>query len=144
MTGKRRNTRRTNTNQTNLGHRDTYDITNPSRLVVRSTKKTKSDLTAISDRRRFHPDGEARPAPSFKKSRHRLTERSYNRPKAGKKYKTQSFVTKIGFEEPEKVLVCVRRKIREEVLHAFKKTGRRGQKRKKFNFYSSISCKKGR
>lgn len=126
-------------------HRETHDFSN-RRLVARPKS---TPLTAIEDRRRFHPDGFAAPAQSFKKTRHRITEQTYQRKKSiNQKSVLPNFYTptieigKLAFQEPKNILVCVRRKVREEVLHALKKTGKRGQKRKKFNYYSSISCKK--
>lgn len=41
---------------------------------------------------------------------------------------------------PKKVLVCVRRKLRKEVMHALKHTGKSGQKRPTRNQFSHIKC----
>lgn len=49
---------------------------------------------------------------------------------------------RIGFRNPERVLVCVRRQRRKEVLHAFRKTGKVGQKRPRRSASSSISCRR--
>lgn len=46
----------------------------------------------------------------------------------------------IGFENPMKVITCVRRGVRKEVLHARKKTGLIGQKKPKRTAYSNIHC----
>lgn len=95
------------------------------------------DLPALEDRRTFHPEGPARPARSPRRPRHRLS--------VPKKYQyslKKSYVPhEVGFQDPQKVLVCVRRKRRREVLHALRKAGKRGQKRPRRNFYSSISCR---
>ena len=44
------------------------------------------------------------------------------------------------FENFKKVMICVRRKQRKEVLHAYKKTGKGGQRRPHRNQYSNIKC----
>lgn len=47
----------------------------------------------------------------------------------------------LGFVAPQKVVVCVRRKTRKEVLHALGYTGRgRGGGKKRFNHYSKVHC----
>lgn len=48
----------------------------------------------------------------------------------------------LQFEAPQKVLVCVRRKRRKEVLHALKKVGRGGssRRRRRRGPHSQISC----
>ncbi|AZL83003.1 hypothetical protein [Apis mellifera associated microvirus 42] len=49
----------------------------------------------------------------------------------------------IRFAVPEKVALCVRRQRRKEVLHAFKKAGRKGpQKKHHRNQWSNVSCKR--
>lgn len=45
-----------------------------------------------------------------------------------------------SFFAPEKVLICVRRNARKEVLHAFNKTGRRGQRRPRRGVFSNVHC----
>lgn len=52
----------------------------------------------------------------------------------------------VRFRLPRMVAICVRRKIRKEVLHAFRKTGKGGAKhrrreRAKWNEFSLIKCK---
>lgn len=86
------------------------------------------------DRRRWHPEGPRRPAASFSKPRHRLKALAPKRPVLG-------VPNAIGFANPTNVLVCVRRKIRKEVMHALGKAGRGGQRRPKFNFFSKVRCK---
>lgn len=115
-----------------------------SRWLVEPIKY--SDLRHIEDRRRFTPS--ARNAASFTSARHRLIE-------IGSKKRSMSPITranlnfkplsvgKITFEDPNTV-ICVRRKVRKEVLHATKKTGKRGQKAKRFNYFSDVACRKKR
>jgi len=82
-----------------------------------------------SDRRVYHPEGEARPAASRSGKRHTLRA-LYNAP-----------LQAIGFKSPRSVMVCVRRQTRKEVLHALNltKKGSRGGKRR--NYYSNVRCK---
>lgn len=85
-------------------------------------------LTEVQDRRVFHPDGRQRAAISVDGTKTRQV--------AGRSYR-------INFAVPDRVMVCVRRKIRDEVLHALKLTGRgSGRGKKRFNVFSGISCKR--
>lgn len=126
--------------------RDTTDIAN-RRLPVYSpvpySPLPKSVLRDIEDRRTWHPSGSMRPARSFSQSQHRLTTPNVNRRKSMQHKLHTPYVTQaISFDVPEKVAICVRRKMREEVLHALKKTGKRGQKRPRFTWYSKIACRR--
>lgn len=131
--------------------RDTTDITN-RRLPLRSTDITTlpSTLSDFEDRRNWNPEGMFAPAKSFYKPRHRLVsvpDQNVNKQKQSNRKNSltnlfKSVPARIGFDKPKDVLICVRRKIRERVLHALKKTGKKGQRRPKFNWYSSITCKK--
>lgn len=50
---------------------------------------------------------------------------------------------RLSFNIPQGVAICVRRKMRSQVLHALRKTGRRGNGRGKprhTNFWSRIGC----
>lgn len=48
---------------------------------------------------------------------------------------------RLQFAQPMKTVVCLRRKMRQEVLHALGKTGRGARRRKpRRNWMSSISC----
>lgn len=92
------------------------------------------NLIDVEDRRRFSPAGHRRSARTLAGGHHRL--------KVSKPGKMHTFSPTVSFVDPKRVVVCVRRKTRAEVLHAKKKTGR-GSRRKspKRNWYSSISCK---
>lgn len=46
----------------------------------------------------------------------------------------------VAFEQPHNTLVCIRRSRRKEILHALKKTGRKGQKRPRRSAFSDIHC----
>lgn len=146
--------------------RDTTDISN-RRLPVKSplylVRPIAYGLRAFEDRRTWHPDGPRRPARSFNKWNHRLTAKSLSRSMVGPygatnairvgtiargftrraRPKTATFNrSSVAFQTPSKVLICVRRKQRKEVLFAKRKTGRGGQRRPRFNYYSSISCRR--
>lgn len=107
-----------------------------------------SYLSQFEDRRKWHPEGAYAPAKSFNRSKHTLIEIGTSKRTSGSRNRSSrynisptSFVSKIGFQYPKKVLICVRRKMRKQVLHALKKTGKKGQRRPKFNWYSKIRCK---
>lgn len=93
-------------------------------------------LALFEDRRTFHPVAAQRPARSFSHPRHRLVAASVpqNRP-------YQRMTAPVAFQAPRRVLVCVRRRIRKQVIHAFGHAGRTGQKRPRRNEYSTINCK---
>lgn len=124
-------------------HREAKRFT--SRRLVEPVLYT--DLKFIEDRRRFTPT--PRNAASFTSSRHRLTEltsKVSSKPtERGRNIYSNpsSLVGKIAFEDPD-TLICVRRKIRREVIHALKKNGKKGQAPKKFNYFSDVACKKRR
>lgn len=105
------------------------------------------NLTNYEDRRQWHPLGNFAPARSFNRPNHRIivgyqqprkSTQNTNRPMNIRSYPTSH----VAFEHPKKVLICVRRQARKEVLHALRKTGKSGQRRPRYNYYSSISCKR--
>lgn len=136
--------------------REANDFSNRRLLGTKKYYST-SRLTDFEDRRTFHPQGSQRPARSFNRSIHRLSVAGIPvaravRP-AGSQYDFRSETWKplpyrVGFEKPHKVLICVRRKIRKEVLHALSRSsgfGSLGKLSKMFkapkrNEYSSIHC----
>lgn len=111
-----------------------------------------SSLREFEDRRDWHPQGVTRPARSFSTPRHRLIEFSeptrwqskggfllpQNYPVVSKTPPGQS----VGFARPNRVLICVRRQQRREVLHALDRTqGRGASSRNNWSEYSSVRCK---
>lgn len=101
---------------------------------------SRPDLRPFEDRRTFHPQGVTRPARSFKSSRHRL---EVPRAPRIKKIQASAYPSfHIGFESPKRVLVCVRRKQRQEVIHALghSGSGKRRKRRSRRSEYSSIIC----
>lgn len=135
----------------NRMRRDTSAIANrrlPVSALYSPVPYTNSYLRTIEDRRSYHPEGTYRPARLFNESRHRLRAISASRSRsvARSRYRApQGFgqlVHSVGFVRPQKVLICVRRKIRREVLHAKGVAGRRGLRRPKYNWYSQVSCRR--
>lgn len=110
-----------------------------------------SFMREVEDRRMYHPEGRFAPAKALNGPRYRVgvveqpkpRKTSLNRDRFASLRNLWSTVpSRIGFLEPSRVMICVRRKIREEVLHALRKTGRSGQKKPRFTEYSQISCKR--
>lgn len=121
--------------------------------MLRPTPLRFTPLTVFEDRRQWHPERAHRPAMSFSQARHRLealaqpavlNRNGKNRDAFAHLRSFNSFPSGIRFARPDRVLVCVRRNIRKEVLHALKKTGRSGgrQKRPRFNWFSTIKCRR--
>lgn len=101
-------------------------------------------LRLTEDRRNWNPEGVTSPARSFSAPRHRLTLPKKPIKNAYKKFSPPIFShpSTIAFKNPDSVLVCVRRRIRKEVLHAKRQTGKTGQRSPRMSDYSSISCRK--
>lgn len=109
----------------------------PRRTLIDFNKLRRLDLTKLEDRRQWHPDGKFRAAATFsRRDQRRLVERF-----------TENTVrdyfpsAKIGFAIPDKVVRCVKRKRRKEVMFALNLTGK-GSKvsRRKRDEYSDIKC----
>lgn len=104
-------------------------------------------LRAIEDRRHWHPAGDYRPARTLQGTRPSLTVQDRPRPsrslpdRFGAKIRSQTNGV-LAFQAPERVVVCIRRQRRKEVLHAKRKTGRVGQKKPRRNWLSAISCRR--
>lgn len=110
-----------------------------SRLpVYKPIRRRISIPRGIEDRRLYSPT-----------PRRPLTRRSHvakieyvHAPSRSKKISAPAYpLSRPAFAAPRRVLICVRRKQRKEVLFAKNKAGRRGQRRPKFNRFSEISCK---
>lgn len=115
--------------------RDSFLITSVPRALPfpwLSLPRSISPYREIEDRRYWHPDPVA-PARSFSRSRHRLTVSS-SRPSRQTK-------AAISFASPRRVLVCVRRQVRKEVLFATRRNGRNGGRNYRRNAYSEVSCR---
>lgn len=128
--------------------RETYRFANPKLPLDQNNYFKRSiPLNEFEDRRHFHPEGTRRPATTFRSLPAKLKVRDIPRQKANTyDYSAQSFTYPsyaLGFIQPKRVLLCVRRNIRKQVLHAFGIAGRRGLGRDgvKWNEDSKISCK---
>lgn len=104
----------------------------PRRISVRSTKQLMLDNARLlgQDNRAFTPTRMIRPAQTVT-GRIALTGVSRKRPLNR---------LKVRFALPRETTICVRRGVRKEVLHAYRKTGKNGGKHYRRNFYSNISC----
>lgn len=99
-------------------------------LIPRSQNDS---LTAYEDRRTWHP---ARKAVRVPRSFRGSTRLQIGPSRHLAKYPTPV----IQFAAPHRVLVCVRRHIRREVLYAFNKAGRGGQLSPRWTAWSSVNC----
>lgn len=110
----------------------------------------RSEWRLYDDKRRFTPSGMVSPAISpfqrripytlIPKSPSRRSIQRGNRlgydPQTA--FKTMST---IAFSKPNATIVCMRRAERKQVLHAFNKTGKTGQRAPRLNYMSKISCR---
>ena len=122
--------------------RDNVSIANRRLPYFSSSPRSMSQLSLIEDRRVYNPLGSLSPARSISRNTHALVVPN-DRVSPSRSRSNRSFLSPpsfVGFQAPKKVLVCVRRQRRKEVLHALKKTGRVGQRRPRFSDYSSIKC----
>ena len=111
--------------------RDLLMIAKPLQGLPSGGLKTQSwpVLSQIEDRRSYHPLRSNRPAATLQApaARHIMVSRP-------------GFPGRLLFRAPAQVVVCVRRKIRKQVIHALRKAGRVGQRRPRFNRFSSVRC----
>lgn len=109
-------------------------------------------LREYEDRRQWHPEGSQRPARGFFNPRHRLTvidrvhaPRTAERVDASRSFPSLISQTRatVAFADPSRTLICVRRSVRREVLHALRKTGRGsgGSRTDRWTEYSSVRCR---
>lgn len=127
------------------GTRDASDI---ARTIGRRTSIVSDyDPYGQEDRRGWHPLSawgdsplDWRPAsylPSLLPARFVIGGRKASRP--GRPFALPKLSPVVAFDQPRRVLVCVRRKARREVLFARGTFGRGGQGRR--SAYSGISCR---
>ena len=126
------------------GQRDHSTIAStPIKLLpVSPTKFERLAILSLEDRRRFHPDGPFRLS-SPRRDQRKVVERVV--PRIARKAvsrNTRDGVSKFAFAVPRKVVVCVRRKQRREVLFAMRRTGKGAKRRiRRRNHWSEVSCK---
>lgn len=154
---KRRSHETTTRGRYNQSGRDARDIASGGLTLPRSavllgvgfSKNSGSTyLRSIEDRRTWHPEGINRPARLFHapSARFRQIERPYRRPNEAVRSAAftafKSFAPAgIAFQNPSRVLICVRRNIRREVLHARGVAGRSGLRPPRRSWSSGISCR---
>lgn len=91
----------------------------------------------IDDRREYHPLGFFKPATKISTGGP-VGPLRVSRPT---KARPGRLPVNVGFTAPGDTAICVRRKQRKEVLHALKRTGKGGARRRpKFNWFSRVSC----
>lgn len=129
------------------GSRSRRDSSHIANRDLLPTPTPSWSLGDVEDRRQWHPEGPRRPARSFSQPRHRLVASPFpSQARRGRASRSgpgrwrNTNIAGIEFFNPSKVLVCVRRQIRREVLTALKKTGKIGQGRPRRSWYSSVRC----
>lgn len=130
------------------GNRGTAATSRPSGLVSGYVPSYggpgKYHLKEWEDRRTYHPEGRFRPAMAVPKSARIMVDRPVTKKHtklSDRLYKNalRGF-GKIAFRDPARVLLCIRRKERREVLHALNRTSPGRGKKKRKNFWSAIRC----
>lgn len=100
------------------------------RLSLRPLSTSRPSLS-FEDRRTFHPDGLLRSPRVIGTTFHSLT---------ATPTRSRSVPFGVGFVTPHKVLLCVRRKLRREVMFAKGGAGRRRMRKPNRNYYSDVRC----
>jgi len=131
-----------------LGRDNSY-ITRDKRSLPLAYLRVRGPLRLYEDRRRYDPEGRERSLRRFDGQRPRVsiarnpkvrpTRINHRRERLPGVW--SQLPAGVRFENPEQVLVCARRKIRREVLHALRKSGKRGQKRPRITWKSKVHCK---
>lgn len=137
MAKRRKSTRARRDTRSIANRRLPSPVSSPRSIIYPAQTDLIDYLRETEDRRTYHPEGPSRPARSRFQSFHRLQTPSHD-PLSNPW--DSGIPTGVAFQSPEKVLVCVRRKQRKEVLHAIKKAGKRGQKAPRRSAYSDIIC----
>lgn len=119
-------------------------------LIAYETARYKGGLGEYEDRRRWTPLSEIRPAKGAVSVSHRLKTFRFSQPTTkdifDEHVKKRRTVERVGFYRPWRVIICARRKMRKEVLHALKRYGRgmsayKWKKQKpRYNKFSSVIC----
>lgn len=118
--------------------RDRSQIANSKlRSSSRSRDYKFPDLTRVQDFRRFRPDEVFYVSRNFDTTRSRISSPRVRVFEPAKKFRVPLI---LSFDYPKRVILCVRRKVRKEVLHALRKTGKGGQKRPRRTPYSNVRC----
>lgn len=111
-------------------------VTHPI-LTFRPSPVPTSPILQLEDRREWHPEREYKPVRAIRRAATQIV--------ATKPSRLHSPVGSreiLAFADPTKVSICARREIRKRVLHALGKSGRNGQRSRRLNAQSQISCKR--
>lgn len=131
--------RRSSTRHDSVVGREVFNIASRRLPLTR-----KSVMRQYEDRREFHPDGRHQSPRSINKFHTefqvRRAPRARVEPVDFTQNSFQAVPWNISFVKPREVLTCVRRKIRREVLHAFRVAGKRGLSGPRYNEFSKVSC----
>jgi hypothetical protein len=123
----------------NSRSRDVSYIANSKlRSYSRSSAYKFPVLTTVEDLRRFQPTKVLYVPRKVNLSRARVRVRKKNVALSPSR-SFRSVVT--TFADAKKVIICVRRGVRKQVLHALKLSGKAGQRRPRRTPYSHISCR---
>lgn len=106
---------------------------------VLTPRPTLAHIALVDDRRLFHPDPYRAPVAYGFPKRVRFTI-----PLPAPYKKARKFVNRIpsliGFDAPQRVIRCIRRKVRKEVMFATKSTGKGSRAPKRRNYWSDVKC----
>lgn len=127
---KSRTSRQAGRDHSSIARRSLPRLT-PYRLV------SPAPLTLYQDLRTYHPEGPFRPLFSSPRPAARIVGKAL---KSSRTRWGEGPHPGLTFAAPNKVLLCVRRKRRKEVMFAKNKAGKRGQRKPRRNYWSSISC----
>lgn len=111
-------------------------IYSPRLVVVPRFAPLLSPQSIFGDRRLYQPDRAQRPVFSFRGDRSARVVAKQN-PRFKQPSQTKAV---LAFAEPDALPLCVRRKVRKQVLHAKGVAGRKGLKRPRFNEWSKVQC----
>lgn len=95
--------------------------------------------------RRTHSFQRVRPVKGAVSVSHRLVAVPKTRDVLGEERETRKKVERVGFYRPNRVIICARRRMRREVLHAIRRTGSGGgaklpKQKPRYNPESKIVC----
>lgn len=112
--------------------RNTRPLGLPSRVAYKGYDATVGRVV-LDDRRMWHPERVFRPAFSLKRA---ATQLVLKKPTAHQKPR---LTEGLAFKDPRKVLICVRRRIRKNIMHAIGAAGGKVKKPRR-NYWSDVTC----
>lgn len=109
----------------------------PRLAVVSVPRLSPETLRELEDRRLYNPTKTVSPPRSIRRDQARLT---LPVRRANKPHRPPALFHQPAFAIPDRVAICVRRKVRKEVLHAKKVAGKSGLRKPRRNFWSKVQC----